>query len=122
MDLLKNSVKTNCYYFATNNEADLRKLKRCLSIDLKNEFEQKAAEWTFTLVNLVKPEIILCEGLRAFRKLNSIEGLNLRNCREYKSWATSNSDTLKVISTKRNQSSIIDKDKFSVRFGNLIEN
>lgn len=57
------TVKTNCFFFATKNQKELFQM---LSHLKSKEVYKKSAEWTDCLVDLVKPEIIICEGKSAF--------------------------------------------------------
>jgi hypothetical protein len=66
--ILKNTFKTNYYYWATENEKELDMLFRALPHDLMGEIESKAQEWIKMLVDEINPKLIICEGIKSFRK------------------------------------------------------
>lgn len=74
MDLLENAFKTNLYYIATKDKKDLDKLRRHLSNNygLREECFRKPYEWTKTFIDVIKPEIILCEGFSVLDELKKI--------------------------------------------------
>lgn len=74
MDLLENAFKTNLYYISTKDKKDLDKLRRHLSNNygLREECFRKPYEWTKTFIDVIKPEIILCEGFTVLDELKKI--------------------------------------------------
>jgi uracil-DNA glycosylase len=62
-DDLKACIKSNCYFFATKNESELNKL---LSHLKPLEVYTKSRNWINSIVQIVKPQIIICEGKSAF--------------------------------------------------------
>jgi hypothetical protein len=68
---LKTSVKTNCFFFATTNENQLYQM---LSHVKHLGVYKKSEEWTARLIQIVEPEIIICEGASAFERV-----VNMKN-------------------------------------------
>lgn len=107
MDLLENAFKTNLYYIATKDKKDLDVLRRYLSNNygLREECFIKPNEWTKTFVDVIKPEIILCEGFtvynelkRVYPELNHIKEFN----KNYKiSYINNNDAKIAVIACSR---------------------
>lgn len=77
-DKLKNAVKTNCFYLATQNQHDLHKLLSHLK-DL-NAYTL-SRKWTDELIEIVRPKIIIAEGIYAFNSLlhNKNAEVNITN-------------------------------------------
>lgn len=72
LKLLYDSFKTNCCFFATENETNLRKLKSILKYKYKIDLLQKEKEWIPLLIKNVYPRVIICEGFGAFNELKKI--------------------------------------------------
>lgn len=98
---LKNTVKTNCFFFATNNQKELYQM---LSHLKTKDVYLKSANWTDRLVDLVKPEIIICEGKSAFERFMKNKS-NFSTMGPKDVVFTTYSD-LKVVGYKRNFSNI----------------
>lgn len=62
-EYLKDSVKSNCFFFATTTEKELYQM---LSHVKDLSVYKKSEEWSSELVSLVQPEILICEGKSAF--------------------------------------------------------
>ncbi len=82
LDGLKYAFKTNCFYFATNNSTDLKKLIRLSRRYLKNEIIEQSQEWTKRMIQLISPKILICEGFSALNYLKSFLGSELQLCEE----------------------------------------
>ncbi|MBD5407300.1 MAG: hypothetical protein HDR56_06765 [Treponema sp.] len=65
-DILENACKTNCFFFATKDSADLKKLIRLSGKYFGAELVEKSKDWTRRIVRFLEPEIIICEGKLAF--------------------------------------------------------
>ena len=63
---LKNSVKSNYYFLATTNAKDLFSLLSHLKI---YKIYSKSKRWINHLIDIVEPEVIICEGKTVFEKL-----------------------------------------------------
>lgn len=69
---LDDCVKTNYYYLATTNyPGDFYKLVNCLGRQhdkqgLGDIFLEKSKVWTRRMIQIMKPKIIICEGVSAF--------------------------------------------------------
>ena len=72
LNLLYDSFKTNCCFFATENETNLRKLKSILKYKYRIDLLQKEKEWIPLLINHVYPKVIICEGFGSFNALKKI--------------------------------------------------
>lgn len=101
---LKESVKTNYYFLATKNTNDLTKLLASLK---DYDIENKSTKWINTLVEIVEPEFVICEGKSIFEKFT-------------KSTVSENDDVyykeignIKVIGYKRKFSNIVNKQKLA---------
>ncbi|WP_439506240.1 hypothetical protein [Sediminibacterium sp.] len=65
---LSHNVKINYYYLGTDNVKTLDSLNenKYIGETLNAEFRDKSAEWTRKIVELIKPKIIICEGIESF--------------------------------------------------------
>lgn len=63
---LKNSVKTNCFFIATTNAKELDALLKNLE---KYNIRTKSQKWINSLIEIVEPKLIICEGKKAFKEL-----------------------------------------------------
>lgn len=77
-ELLKNSVKTNCYFFATSSEDDLTELRKKLSQSkyLGSQLEEQSKKWVKTLIDTIQPLILICEGASAYKFVKQALGIN----------------------------------------------
>lgn len=66
---ISNNVKTNYYYLGTDNVQTLDKLSedKYIGESLNTEFRDNSAKWTRRLIELIKPKIIICEGIESFK-------------------------------------------------------
>jgi hypothetical protein len=71
-DKLKDSVKTNVFYFMTSNEPELWQLFDSFDEELNNQFKPLAYKWTKQMIEMVNPKIIICEGISALNKVAEI--------------------------------------------------
>ena len=112
-DDLSKCVKTNFYYIATKNEAQLNKI-----IDKLDplSYERKSNEWTKRLIEIVNPKAIICEGVSAYKKVMGMYGFS-------ENWdgdvAYSRLGGLHIFGYKRRFSNIKDKEKL-IKFLNII--
>ena len=60
---IDDSVKSNCFFFATKNEKELYAL---LSNLKQNKVYTKSEKWIDRIAQIVSPKIIICEGKSAF--------------------------------------------------------
>ncbi|HOP05467.1 MAG TPA: hypothetical protein PL017_14075 [Tenuifilaceae bacterium] len=63
---LADTVKTNCFFLATQNEVNLYKM---LSKLKEFKLYKKSSDWLNRLIEMVEPEIIICEGKSAFDRV-----------------------------------------------------
>jgi len=60
---IKNTVKSNCFFFATQNEKELYAL---LSHLKQFNVYNRSKKWINSIVQIISPKIIICEGQSAF--------------------------------------------------------
>src|SRR5690606_39218401 len=65
-DLRENTVKTNFYFWATDNVADFNKLLKFLPAELSRRIFHHARVWTKQLIDGLQPEMIIAEGFKAY--------------------------------------------------------
>lgn len=102
---LNNSVKTNYFFLATTNTSDLFSLLNNLE---KYKIHNKSKKWIHKLIDIIEPEIIICEGKTVFDKLTKD-----RNCKvsENRNVYYAEFGKIKVIGYKRIFSNILNKEK-----------
>jgi hypothetical protein len=71
LDLYEKSFRTNCYFFATDNESKLKALIKLLPQELRAEIDVKARQWLKTMVAQAAPKLIICQGIAAYNRLLS---------------------------------------------------
>ncbi|MBZ9631625.1 hypothetical protein LB465_12615 [Salegentibacter sp. LM13S] len=108
-DLENQTVKTNFYYWATDNVADFNKLLKLLPEELSQKIFHQGRIWTKQLIDCLRPEIIVAEGFKAYDELAVLfsDKLEEEKTDSYKYFLTS--ENLKVIAYKRNQGNIVGK-------------
>lgn len=114
---LKNTVKTNCFFFATKNQKELYKM---LSHLKPKDVYSKSAKWTDDLVTLVKPEIIICEGKSAFDRF--IENKNIDSKKLSENVFYTKYGDIKVLGYKRNFSNISYIEEVALELKNCLKN
>lgn len=72
LDLLSRSAKTNIYYFITRGTWELSALASSLGDDVSDQFHQLAVKWTCQIIDMIKPKIIVCEGMSVIKTLSAI--------------------------------------------------
>lgn len=109
-DLQYSTVKTNFYYWATDNVADFNRLLKLLPEELSPKIFHQARQWTKQLIEGLQPEMIVAEGFKAYDELAVLfpEKLQEENSETVKTFATP--EGLKVLGYKRNQGSIVGKE------------
>lgn len=110
-DLQYHTVKTNFYYWATDNVADFNQLLKLLPEELNRRIFHQARVWTKQLINGLRPEMIIAEGFKAYDEIAVLfpEKLEEEKNESYKSFLTP--EGKKVLGYKRNQGNILNKDK-----------
>jgi len=110
-DKLRNStVKINFYPWATNNVADFNELMSLFPKKLCSQLFELARVWTKTIIELVRPTTIVCEGFKAFDEVQVLfpEKYKQEKSDSHRSFLI-DEETL-VLGYKRNQGSIIGKE------------
>ncbi|MBZ9631262.1 hypothetical protein LB465_10775 [Salegentibacter sp. LM13S] len=68
-DLQHYTVKTNFYYWATDNVADFNRLLKLLPDELSKKIFHIARVWTKQLIDTLRPELVISEGFMAFDEI-----------------------------------------------------
>jgi uracil-DNA glycosylase len=98
---LKNTVKINCFFFASKNQKELYQMLSHLE---SKEVYSKSARWTDQLVDLIQPEIIICEGKSAFDRF--IENKDISSTIGTENFWYTTYGNRKVLGYRRNFSNI----------------
>lgn len=108
-DLQHYTVKTNFYYWATDNVADFNRLMKLMPEELSKKIFQMARVWTKQLIETLQPELIITEGFKAFDEIAVLfpEKVNFEKVESYKSFQIP--ENLEILGFKRNPSSILNK-------------
>lgn len=110
-DLKHYTVKSNFYYWATDNVADFNKLLKLLPKELSQKIFHQARVWTKQLIDGLQPGMIIAEGFKAYEEIAVLfpQKLQEENSGSVRSFTTS--DGVKVMAYKRNQGNIIGKEE-----------
>ena len=109
-DLQHYTVKTNFYYWATDNVADFNRLMQLLPEELSTKIFHMARIWTKQLIDVLQPEMIITEGFKAFNELEVLFPEKERFENEENLRYFEIPGGTKVLGYKRNQGSIIEKE------------
>ena len=71
VDLQHYTIKTNFYYWATDNVADFNRLMQLLPEELSRKIFHMARVWTKQLIHGLQPEMIIAEGFKAYEEIVS---------------------------------------------------
>lgn len=110
-DLQDYTIKTNFYYWATDNVADFNRLMQLLPEELSRKIFHMARVWTKQLIDSLQPEMIIAEGFKAY---DEIAVLFPRKLQEESSVSVRSFITpqgVKILGYKRNQGSIVGKEE-----------
>lgn len=99
-EYLANSVKSNCFFFATNTEKELYQM---LSYLKEFKLYKKSDLWINKLIDIVEPEIIICEGKSAFDRVVKIKDCKPVNNKHY---CYAKYNNIEIIGYRRIRSSI----------------
>ena len=110
-DLKHHTVKTNFYYWATDNVADFNKLLKLLPAELSEKIFHQARVWTKQLIDGLQPEMIIAEGFKAYDEIAVLfpQKLQEESSGSVRSFITPQG--VKVLGYKRNQGSIVGKEE-----------
>jgi hypothetical protein len=108
--LRNNTVKINFYFFATSNVTDFKKLTKLLPNEISAQLFHLARVWTNQIIETLEPELILCEGVAAFDEVAALfeNKFSADKSEVHVQYQTEN---VTVFAYKRNQGSIIEKEK-----------
>ena len=109
-DLQNHTVKTNFYYWATDNVADFNRLLKLLPQELSRKIFYFARLWTKQLIDSLQPEMIIAEGFKAYDELAVLfpEKMQESNSDIARSFVTP--EGVRVLGYKRNQGNIVGKE------------
>ena len=69
-------VKTNFYYIITKGQKDIKPCLDALGRDRWNDFWKMSYQWTLEVIEMVKPQFIICEGKSSFNEIKDMfEGI-----------------------------------------------
>ena len=110
-DLKHHTVKTNFYFWATDNVADFNRLMMLLPDELSQKIFYQARVWTRQIIEGLQPEMIVAEGFKAYEEIAVLfpKKLQEEKTESVRSFVTP--DGLKMLGYKRNQGSIIGKEE-----------
>ena len=112
-DLQHHTVKTNFYYWATDNVADFNRLLKLLPQELSNKIFHFSRVWTKQLIDMLQPELIIAEGFKTFDEVAVLFPQKSEILKEDTLKSFDTSGGIKVLGYKRNQGSIIGKEKIT---------
>lgn len=110
--LLEESVKTNFYYFASDNEKQLWKFFSTFDEETCQKFHSLAFKWSKQMIELIKPKVIICEGMTALKKVSELYNIDIIKDESIGYFELS--DNTLVFGYSRLYSKIKDKDLVSI--------
>jgi hypothetical protein len=110
-DLQHHTVKTNFYFWATDNVADFNKLLKLLPEELRQKIFHQARIWTKQLIDSLQPEIIIAEGFKAYDEVTVLFPQKLQEEKSQSVRSFTTPQGLKMLGYKRKQSRIISKEE-----------
>jgi hypothetical protein len=110
-DLKHYSVKTNFYFWATDNVADFNRLMMLVPDELSRKIFHQARVWARQMIEGLQPEMIVAEGFKAFEEIAVLFPQKLQEERSESVRSFLTPEGLKVLGYKRNQGSIIGKEE-----------
>tara|TARA_B100000378_G_scaffold278352_1_gene281233 strand:+ start:3115 stop:3786 length:672 start_codon:yes stop_codon:yes gene_type:complete len=114
-ELKKSTVKINFYPWATDDIISFEKLMKAIPSELKRKIYENARIWNRKLIEIINPEIIICEGFKAFYEVEVLFQKKYNFSKEENSIFFKNENGLKIFGYKRNQGSILNKDELSYK-------
>lgn len=118
-DELQNAMKTNCYFFSTTNENELKILLNKIMHNGRPNIFREIEAWTKRIIEMVNPEIIICEGKSAFKTVAAhiVEGKD--NWEDGYGFYKSENNT-QVLGYERSFSNILNKEKVAAKIKELV--
>jgi len=121
-DLENSTVKFNFYPWATNNVADFNELMKLLPSGLNAKLFHLSRVWTKRLIDIIDPRVIVCEGFKAFEEVEVLFSDKAKfESNEYIKFFQGSND-INVFGYKRNQGSIVEKDKIANSLNSIVYN
>ena len=125
-DLQHYTVKTNFYYWATDNVADFNRLLKLLPEELSRKIFHMARVWTKQLIDGLQPEMIIAEGFKVYEEIAVLFPQKLQEEKAVSVRSFVTPEGVKILGYKRNQGSIVSKDgiikKLSTTIDGLVKN
>jgi hypothetical protein len=106
---LNKSVKTNLFYFSTSKADELRTLFSSLGNGMIDELDANASKWTRQMIEMIKPKVIICEGIKTFDTLSAIYDVSGKREGVCGYFELPDNNKTPVIGYSRNRSNIKDK-------------
>lgn len=69
---LEVAVKTNFFYFHSSKASDLFELYSSLGEEINRQFHANAQKWTRDMINMIKPKVIICEGIDVLKRVSEL--------------------------------------------------
>lgn len=118
-EVLYQSMKTNCCFFSTTNEKELTPLLNKIMHNGRPNIYREVEAWTKRIIDMVEPEIIICEGKSAFVKMADHIIIGPKNWEDgfgyYKT-----AENIHVLGYERAFSNILNKEKVAAKINELL--
>ena len=105
-DMKNHTVKTNFYFWATDNVADFNRLMQLLPEELSQKIFHQARLGTMQIIERLEPEMIVAEGFKTYDEIAVLFPQKLQEERTESVKSFIAQEGLKVLGYKRNQGSI----------------
>jgi hypothetical protein len=110
-NIFDNAVATNGRFFATDGSEELKSFLAKLPENLRNEVKTMSIKWIRTLIEIVKPKIIMCLGNESFDYLHhNVYGSEMVVTEDKNPPLEAKIGNILVIGCQRRGSTIIKKD------------
>ncbi|SFF95825.1 hypothetical protein SAMN04488033_11675 [Salegentibacter agarivorans] len=109
-DLQHYTVKTNFYFWATNNVADFHRLLILLPVELSEKIFHMARLWIKQLIDSLQPELVIAEGFKAFDEVEVLFPEKMKFVKEENLRSFEITDGMKVLGYIIIQASIVRKE------------
>jgi hypothetical protein len=110
-DLKHHCVKTNFYFWATDNVAEFKILMKLLPDELSRKIFHQARLWTKQMIEVLQSKMIIAEGFKTYDEIAVLFPKKLQEDRSEFVRTFMTPEGVKVLGYKRNQGSIIGKEE-----------
>ena len=115
------TMKTNCCFFATNNEIELKTVLNKIMNNGRPNIYREVEAWTKRIIDMVEPEIIICEGKSVFGKMATPVLLEGTPKWEDGYGYYQSKNNIHVLGYERTFSNIKNKEKVAAKIKELVE-